>query len=114
MVRGLIMAYNHLMNAKCLDGFKRYKWSHFGRCQSAQASLAIDELGRLFAWGRNLDGQCGMGNPAVNPERDFFEYATQVGSEEDWLKAGGGEYSSMALNLKGELWGAGVGNALYL
>lgn len=104
------MTYSFTRNG-CECGYERYKWSHFGRCQSAQASLAIDELGRLFAWGRNYNWQTGLGDDAADDEYSEIEFAIQVGSMRNWLKAGGGEKSSMALNAFGELWGCGDTNA---
>ena len=107
------MPYNHLMNARCLDGFPRCKWAKLGRTGASQASVAIDELGRLFTWGQNYWGQCGQGDPCwsagveLHPELEEIEFATQLGAERNWIKSTSGEYSSMALNTKGELWGWG-------
>lgn len=94
-------------NTKCYTGYKRYKWDKIGRCQATQASLAIDELGRLFAWGQNSVGQCGQGDPNIYDDRWEFEYCTQIGDKQDWIGVGGGELSMMAINRSGELWGWG-------
>lgn len=111
------MTYNFMKNG-CADGFKRYKWSQFGRCQASQASAAIDEVGRLFTWGRNQGGQCGQGDYdpedvggyGSSPQLIQIELATQIGTQTNWLKASAGEISMMALNSLGEIWCWGEGS----
>ena len=92
--------YNYLMNARCLEGFTRYKWAKLGRVGAAQGSSAIDELGRLFTWGQNYWGQSGQGDPCYlggnlsRPWLQDIEVATQVLPYTDFIKVCSGEVSS--------------------
>ncbi len=108
------MTFEAIRNAKCLDGFPRCKWAKLGRTGASQASVAIDEKGRLFSWGQNYWGQSGQGDPCyLNPgsitRREFIniEYATQLTHFSDFVKSCSGEVASMALRENGELWGWG-------
>ena len=101
------MAYRLERNGKCEDGFKRCKWASLGRTMASQSSNAIDELGRIFTWGRNYYSQCGQGPGTSNDYLTYIEFATQLGSANNWVKACSGELSTIAINTKGELWGWG-------
>lgn len=96
------MAYRLLMNAECPREFLRYKWVSLGRTQASQGSNAIDELGRMFTWGQNGNGQSGQGD-----SESYIPCATQLGSATNWVKASSGEISTVALNSDHELWGWG-------
>ncbi len=61
-------------------------------------SLAIKADGSLWSWGRNLDGQLGLGD-TVNRHAP-----TQVGNEHNWVAIGGGVNCSWALKADGSLW----------
>jgi alpha-tubulin suppressor-like RCC1 family protein len=91
------------------------KWSKL--FPSSYCTSAIDELGRLFTWGGNDDGNCGHGDchydyrPSVSivEYRELLEITmpTQVGTDTNWVKVDSGEYSTIAINTLGELWGFG-------
>lgn len=103
------MGYDFVRNG-CECGYKRYNWTSLGRTQSGQASLAIDELGRLFSWGQNAYGQAGHGDRTISEVMRYIEWATQLGTMRNWLKASCNEFGSRALNDRGEIWGWGWGS----
>lgn len=71
----------------------------------ASHSLAIDHLGRAFAWGKNNQGQCGLGN-----RTDAFEprSITALASEVVVDMAGGWEHS-LACSQRGRAFAFGAG-----
>ena len=107
------MAYNMIRNGKCPDGFGRVRWLCLGRTGASQASVAIDEDGRLYTWGQNYWGQSGQGDCCwlagneTHPELEEIEWATQLTHFSDFIKSCSGESASMALRANGELLGWG-------
>ena len=111
------MTYNFLKNG-CRDGFRRYKWSQCG-IGEGQSSLAIDELGRLFAWGQNYDHQCGIFPTAaldfgtysltgMPPLYDDIEVPTRILlKHKRFIKCGSNEFGQFALTDEGEMYGWG-------
>ena len=105
------MTYNHLMNAECLYGFKRYKWACLGRTMASQDSVTIQFQSRQLTWGQNYYGQSGQGDPCwlggnyTNSAKHNIEYATQLTHFSDFIKSCSGEIGSVALRENGELWG---------
>lgn len=69
------------------------------------ATLAIKDDGTLWAWGRNLDGELGLGEDveAAKPQK--------VGEAMDWVGIATGAGFSFALDADGDLWATGT-NAL--
>lgn len=66
-------------------------------------SLGLRENGALYAWGRNLEGQLGIGSwggPQKSPRR--------VGSSTTWGKVACGAQHSLALQENGTLWSWGA------
>lgn len=90
------------MNGECESTLLRYKWVSLGRTQASQSSNGIDELGRMFTWGQDREGQSGQGGLISG-----VECATQLGSATNWVKASSGEKSTIAHNESNELWGWG-------
>ncbi|HET6409492.1 MAG TPA: hypothetical protein VFG14_16510, partial [Chthoniobacteraceae bacterium] len=64
-------------------------------------SLAIKEEGSLWAWGRNLDGQLGIGS------LENQAAPVRVGTGNDWNAIAAGPDHSIALKTDGTLWGWG-------
>ena len=63
--------------------------------------LAVKNDGTLWAWGSNNYGKCG---PSF---QNYTNTPTQVGSENNWLKASPAIYHSMAIKTNGDLYGWG-------
>lgn len=108
------MTYDMFRNGKCEGDCLRYKWAKLGRTWGSQASVAIDELGRLFSWGQNYWGQSGQGDRCWGggsnynrPDLVEIELATQLTDMKGFVKSCSGEVSSVALRANGELWGWG-------
>lgn len=76
-------------------------------------ALAIKNNGTLWAWGKNTDGQLGIGNTT-----DHFT-PVQVGSDSDWQMISAGKWHSLAVKNDGSLWAWGwnlsgqLGNGTY-
>lgn len=66
--------------------------------------LAVKNDGTLWAWGSNNYGKCG---PSF---QNYTNTPTQVGSENNWLKASPAIYHSMALKTNGNIHGWGFNN----
>ncbi|KAM9086669.1 E3 ISG15--protein ligase HERC5-like isoform 1-T1 [Megaptera novaeangliae] len=67
-------------------------------------SLALSKGGELFAWGRNLDGQLGVGRKfASNPTPQIVEHLSGV----PLVQISAGEAHSMALSLSGNVYSWG-------
>ncbi|QSX41284.1 RCC1 domain-containing protein [Shewanella cyperi] len=64
-------------------------------------SYAIDNSGRLWAWGENSEAQIGDGT-----EEDRI-VPTQVGNDTDWRDITGGWGHALAIKADGSLWGWG-------
>lgn len=67
----------------------------------ARSSFAIKTDGTLWAWGRNGNGQLGLGD--VN----YRSSPTQVGSLTNWSKISAGYGSALAIKTDGTLWSWG-------
>jgi len=72
-----------------------------------QHNLAISASGKLFAWGRNLDGQLGTGNRRESP---YPTEVTALAGQSVTAIAAGGDYS-LAMSESGAVfaWGANGG-----
>jgi alpha-tubulin suppressor-like RCC1 family protein len=64
-------------------------------------SLAIKTDGTLWSWGRNTNGQLGLGN--INHRSS----PVQVGSLTNWTQVSGGDNHSLAVKTDGTLWAWG-------
>ncbi|MCL9804079.1 T9SS type A sorting domain-containing protein [Flavobacterium amniphilum] len=65
-------------------------------------NLAIKTDGTLWAWGRNSDGQIGIGSNASS-----FNTPQQIGTDTDWAYISAGDEFSLALKTNGTLWAWG-------
>jgi len=70
---------------------------------SSQASVAILEEGSLWSWGKNQNGQLGLGNTTN------YSVPKQVGLLKTWKQITQGADYCMAIKTDGTLWGWGVG-----
>ncbi|MDP6587417.1 MAG: hypothetical protein QF535_22405, partial [Anaerolineales bacterium] len=66
--------------------------------------LGVKVDGTLWAWGKNNDGQLGLGNTTT------FSSPMQVGNDGNWAKVKGGTTFTIATKTDGTLWGWGNGN----
>jgi alpha-tubulin suppressor-like RCC1 family protein len=64
--------------------------------------VAIKTDGTLWAWGRNTQGQLGIGN-----NDDKYE-PTKVGAANDWASVTAGYYHTLAIKTDGSLWAWGL------
>jgi len=62
-------------------------------------NLAIKTTGTLWAWGRNGDGQIGIGSNA-----SMFNSPQQIGTATNWSKISAGDEYCIALKTDGTLW----------
>lgn len=65
-------------------------------------NLAIKSDGTLWAWGRNSDGQVGVGSASAS-----FTTPQQIGTDTDWLRISAGDEFSLAIKTNGTLWAWG-------
>jgi alpha-tubulin suppressor-like RCC1 family protein len=63
-------------------------------------TCAIQPPGTLWCWGRNNDGQLGLGVADI----DAHPTPIQVGTDTDWAAVTGGENITCALKTDGSLW----------
>ena len=79
---------------------EHYRWMRVASGKNHR--LAINSRGELYAWGRNDEGQLGIGTTTDN------ELAPQrVGSDSDWKAVSGGYDHSLALKRDGTLYAWG-------
>jgi alpha-tubulin suppressor-like RCC1 family protein len=64
--------------------------------------LAIKNDNTLWAWGRNNDGQIGVGSSAP-----MFTFPQQIGTDNDWSMVSAGDEYSFAIKNNGTLWAWG-------
>jgi alpha-tubulin suppressor-like RCC1 family protein len=64
-------------------------------------TLALKSNGKLYAWGRNNQGQLGVGGTTD------LNSPVQVGTDTDWTAIAGGESHTLALKSNGELYAWG-------
>lgn len=67
-------------------------------------SLAVTSNGELYAWGRNVYGQLGVGD---NTDRSS---PTRVGTDSDWVSVKAGNYHSIAIKENGQIYSWGLNN----
>ncbi len=65
-------------------------------------TLAIKTDGTLWAWGRNSEGQLGLGDETNR------NTPTRVGTATNWASVSGGWYHTIAIRTDGTLWAWGV------
>jgi len=65
-------------------------------------TVAIKINGELYTWGNNWSGQLGDSTNVIS--RQSLE---KIGTDTDWLSVSGGQFHTMAINEKGELWAWG-------
>ncbi len=79
-------------------------------------ALGINSNGELFGWGTNMDFELATGNDTIY---NVF-IPRKIGTDTNWVSASAGNYFSLAINSKGELysWGGngdgklGLGNTI--
>jgi len=69
-------------------------------------SLAINAEGQLWAWGRNVDGQLGIG---ASGEDSMSDVPVRVGTASDWVDVSAGDNHTLAINSSGQLYAWGFG-----
>jgi len=79
-------------------------WLNVAGSQS-NASLAINTSGQLFSWGRNVNGQLGLGDTTQRNS------PVQVGALTDWSKIFGGNTLYFAIKAAKTLWGWGLNSS---
>lgn len=67
-------------------------WSQVGQVSPSWFMFAIKTDGTLWSWGRNNEGQLGLGNITYGRSSP-----AQVGSSTTWLQVAGGNYHTVAL-----------------
>jgi alpha-tubulin suppressor-like RCC1 family protein len=67
---------------------------------SQGSTCAIDAAGRLFCWGRNSNGEVGIGT--IDPAQ--LRTPQRVGAFSDWSMVDGGQSHACGLREGGELW----------
>jgi alpha-tubulin suppressor-like RCC1 family protein len=65
-------------------------------------SMAVDNQGRVWAWGLNTNGELGTGNATATP------YATQVSGLSNMLAIASGQNHTVALKADGSVWSWGA------
>ena len=71
-------------------------WNIF--CTNDESVCAIDTDGKLWSWGRNSDGQLGLGNTT------YYSSPQQIGSATDWVLVSGLRDHRAAINSSGVLY----------
>ena len=77
-------------------------WVSIEAGSDAHHSLALQSNGTLWAWGRNDNGQLGIGSSG-----NYFTSPVQVGTSHDWVQVSTGFYHTLALRSDGSLWAWG-------
>lgn len=78
-----------------------------------QSSYAIDADGNLYTWGRNVEGQLGNGEVAVEPDRADLQgigtdlFPQKIARNTKFQRIWAGTYSAYALDEDGGLWSWG-------
>jgi hypothetical protein len=109
-------------NARCRRLVGGLKFKQVPSPGNSIASFAIDEFDRLWSWGNNWElGSASQGNPRASgwswaeiTVLDNFQISVPRIVEDinghiksDWVKIMSGEFSTIAMNESGELWGCG-------
>ena len=66
-------------------------------------TIAIKTNGILWAWGRNSEGQLGLGSG----DTPYLDSPAQVGTNTNWSAIAGGMYHTLAVKTDGTLWAWG-------
>ena len=79
-------------------------WSHV--TSDFNSTAAIKTNGTLWTWGRNDQGQLGIGVSGPSPGANWRSAPTQVGAATNWVQVdmGNGSLSCAAINSLGQLW----------
>jgi alpha-tubulin suppressor-like RCC1 family protein len=80
--------------------------SNWSKISVGSHTLAINNLGELYSWGSNSNGQLGQGDTT------FRLTPTQVGTATNWVDISIGPTQSYAINSLGELWACGSNSLL--
>jgi len=89
------------------DGGSRY-WIYANT--GHQGMCAIDDLGQLWTWGDNNEGQLGLG---IGETTRYYDTPQKVGMDTDWVKCISSESRSLALKSDGSIWGMGYNYKTY-
>jgi alpha-tubulin suppressor-like RCC1 family protein len=65
--------------------------------------LALSDEGRVYAWGRNFYGQLGVGDHKDKPSPQLISFL----QEEQVVEVNAGQYHSLAVTAKGDIFGWG-------
>ena len=68
-------------------------------------SIAVKTDGTLWSWGRNYEGQLGLGTSGPGTDKSS---PNQVGALTNWLKISCGSYHTLAVKTDGTLWSWGT------
>jgi alpha-tubulin suppressor-like RCC1 family protein len=76
-------------------------WSKLSDGNGNDFILSIKTDGTLWSWGRNVEGELGLGN------RTNYSSPKQIGALTNWLNISCGSYHSIATKTDGTLWSWG-------
>jgi alpha-tubulin suppressor-like RCC1 family protein len=88
------------INSPALIGTVNDNWLNVSA--EGEHTLALKKDGTLWAWGKNNNGQLGIGNT------DRQNLPVQVGTENNWLQVSAGDKCTFAIKKDGTLWAWGT------